>query len=303
MNRLFRWCILAPIISNSLLFSSYSNLRRVGDSLEATDRSDVGSLVLEENDDIIVEAEKIDNFSLDNNLSINDDLLLVTEELDDRYIPRSGNSSYGFNKFKNEEKEEEMKSLYLSLADTCEQFIVSYDDVTPDSKGRYVIGEYDINEFNLTLNETVSVWKIFYVENPAYYWLTNKVTIASQNKLLLMIDKDYSYGVARNKYDKDIKNMLDDCNSLIIDSMSELEKYRIINDYVVSTLNYAYKEGSSLPETSIWAHNLVGSSTKGLGVCESYAKTYMYLCLQNCKRNEETSVCGCGFGGDGWLGR
>lgn len=46
-------------------------------------------------------------------------------------------------------------------------------------------------------------------------------------------------------------------------------------------MNYVYESDGVTPESDIWAHNMVGCAKYKLGVCESYAKTYLYLCLRN----------------------
>ena len=59
---------------------------------------------------------------------------------------------------------------------------------------------------------------------------------------------------------------------------SDLEIAIKLHDYLVDKMTYAYIGGTTIPESEVWAHNIVGGAAYRSGVCEMYAKTYLYLC-------------------------
>lgn len=215
----------------------------------------------------------------------------------DEYVPRKGNSAYGYYDFLNGEKAAEKQKFYINMYTACEAFYSSKEDIKPSeaqfSDGTevtyYAVDEIDVTNYKLTNDEMTLVWKIFYVENPLYYWLANNTMIITQTVAIgevskvfvLMADESYVRYEDRAKYDADILTLGEDCAKLITEDMSGAKKARVIHDFLANKINYAYKTDGKTPEDAIWAHNIIGASSKGKGVCETYAKTYLYLCLKN----------------------
>ena len=205
---------------------------------------------------------------------------------------RPGNSTYGYYALGEYTSGEGMQLLYKSMITVCEEFFVSADDVSPDGE-YYVIGEFDLDDYSLSLDEGMAVWKVFYVSNPAYYWLDASVVSRGSDTLILTIDAEYASASRRQTCDTAIEKMASDCALLIKDGMSDLEKAMAITAYIVANMEYAYESDGVTPEGDMWAHNMTGLAVHGWGVCEAYAKSFMYLCLLN----DVECIMGSGFGG------
>lgn len=98
----------------------------------------------------------------------------------------------------------------------------------------------------------------------------------SQHKLC--IDEAYSKATYRKQCDVAIDNMLDDCGALIDKDMSDLKIAMTVHNFIINRMDYAYESDGVTPQDDVWAHNIVGCAKYGLGVCESYSDTFMFLC-------------------------
>ncbi|MCD7729588.1 MAG: transglutaminase-like domain-containing protein [Clostridia bacterium] len=200
------------------------------------------------------------------------------EEITVVFTLKDGNSSYGYESLASETKGTAMQAVYYQMYTACEEFSVSTEDVT-ETDGNYVISEISYSG-SLSTAEALSVWEVFYIENPIYYWLSNTCTYSS-SAIILCIDEEYASYSVRAAYDADISAMVEDACKQVQKLDTELEKAIAIHDYIIGKIDYAYQSDNTTPETDIWAHNITGVSTKGAGVCEAYAKTYLALCLIN----------------------
>lgn len=201
---------------------------------------------------------------------------------------RPGNSTYGYYTFAEYAPYTEgMQKLYKDLTAACEEFIVEYanKDLAPDEDGNYLIGEeYNVDDYEITLDVARAVWKVFYVSSPVYYWLDASILTATSSSgesyIYLSIADDYAKASDRKTADAAITAMTNECNALIEDGMTDLEKAMTITAYIVGNMEYAYDEYGQ-PEEDMWAHCMAGFAEEGYGVCEAYAKSFMYLCLLN----------------------
>lgn len=193
--------------------------------------------------------------------------------------PRPGNSVYGYYDLAKNRHGKGMQELYYRLYAACEAFIDSDRDVKTQKSG-YTVDKISLDSYVLTADEAVAVWKVFLVENPRYYWLSNTVSI-SGGVLVVNIDAAYAKADYRKSCDEAIAAMNAACKGQLSSGMSALKKALTIHDFVLGQMNYAYKADGKTPQDAIWAHNLVGSAEKKSGVCEAYAKTYQYLCRLN----------------------
>ena len=187
--------------------------------------------------------------------------------------PRIGNSIYGFNSFASYDKGKEMQVLYYQFYSACEAFMDS--TATLESP---VICAIDTDNFTLTLGEIVSVWKIFYLENPAYYWLANTFAMAD-GQIALRIDESYLNAAYRAECDAAIESLVNGYRAVFEPGYTQLETALAIHDYIIGVMDYAYEEDGVTSQDDIWAHNMAGCALYREGVCESYAKTYLYLSL------------------------
>lgn len=203
----------------------------------------------------------------------------------------NGNSLYGFYDFYYTENAKEKQSLYYDMYNACRTFGLSREDVavkTETSGGNvivfYPLAEIDLSKYSLSADDIYAVWKVFYVETPAYYWLDNTCFFYTLNgkpsRLPLCIDKDYAHYEVRLECDNEIAAMAEECSRLLYGYTSDTEKAVAIHDFIAERTQYAYTSGGEA-SSEAWAHNIVGTAQKGKGVCEAYAKSYQYLCTLN----------------------
>lgn len=194
--------------------------------------------------------------------------------------PRSGNSSYRFDKFGEGSAEQR---LYDGFYLACERLIEEDLDIEVDEKGYCVLEAFKPEEYGLNDDVIAAVWTAFLSDNPRYYFLRQFATF-NENGFLLMVDEAYSTAENRKTYDESIKEMENECNRLFLKSASDLTKATKIHDYINNKITYAYQADGVTPETPescVWTHNITGVSSLGRGVCEAYAKTFLYLCNLN----------------------
>ena len=195
------------------------------------------------------------------------------------FASREGNSSYGYYAFGEYANADKLQLLYEAMIEDSEAFLLSTDNLI-DDEGYYVIGTYDLDTYSLSTSEAMAVWKVFYVSNPAYYWLDSSC-VTKGNTLYLTVSSSYASYAYRAQCDAAIAAMAEECAVLIDSDMSELEKAMAILEYIVSNMEYAYESDGVTPADDFWAHNITGLAMYEYGVCESYAKSYLYLCLLN----------------------
>ena len=201
---------------------------------------------------------------------------------------RPGNSPYGYyalGEYATYGKG--MQKLYKDLTAACEEFIVEYanKDLAPDDEGYYLIGgEFNVDDYAISLDAARAVWKVFYVSSPVYYWLDATIltstSTSGEELLYLSIADDYAKVSDRKTADAAIEAMTEECNDLIEGDMTDLEKAMTITAYIVGNMEYAYDD-QGIAEEDMWAHSMAGFAEEGFGVCEAYAKSFMYLCLLN----------------------
>ncbi len=196
-----------------------------------------------------------------------------------RLIPRDGNSVYGYYDFFFKSDGAQLQTLYNRIYTICESFADSEEDVASDADGDYLIDYASLQGLDITTDQAVSVWKVFLLENPAYYWLSNSTYVTDEGVHISTVS-DYAQYSDRLKYNADVAEMADECGIRIGFGKSQLQTVFAIHDYILGKIDYAY-DGDGQPEESIWAHNLIGVASKGAGVCESYAKSFAYLCALN----------------------
>ncbi len=196
------------------------------------------------------------------------------EAQSDSILPMS-QSLYGYKEFGTHTKGAALQALYRELYQLCETFAESRENETDG-----IIGTISISDRGLTAEQVLSVYFTFFEENGHFYWLSNTLAV-EETHFNVYIAEDYYTASARSKFDKDIDAMIRETAALISADMSDFERALVLHDYILEEINYAYIAGTSTPETASWAHSIVGVSSKGKGVCESYSKTFALLCRLN----------------------
>jgi len=188
-------------------------------------------------------------------------------------------TDYGYQDLAHNSHGKAMQALYHQIVTACEAFEKRTDNITP-TDGKYLVTQITLDLSVLSLDEAVTVWKVFMLDNPKYYWLSNSITITG-NVFDLCIDSIYADSAYRSKCDAALVDLVTACSAKLKSGMNQLEKAMAIHDFILGRMDYAYEADGVTPETEIWAHNLMGCAEKKSGVCESFAETYQYLCLIN----------------------
>ena len=194
--------------------------------------------------------------------------------LDEVLCPRRGNGVYGYYDLARHDNGEQMQRLYLGLLSAAEEFVMCDTDVEKQD-GMHVFAYVECED-DLTMEEMVSVWKVFVFENPTYYWLSNELWIEN-GTLWLAVSEDYAKTAARRESDALISEMTAEADGLIEETDGQVDIALKLHDFLRHRITYARNEVTGNPETAAWAHNIDGAA-RGHGVCEAYARAYSYLC-------------------------
>ncbi|MBQ1216860.1 MAG: hypothetical protein IIX85_02745 [Clostridia bacterium] len=196
------------------------------------------------------------------------------EAQSDSILPMS-QSLYGYKEFGTHSKGAALQALYKDLFNVCYAFSTNYENETDG-----VIGTVDFTGSGLTMEEAMSVYFCFLEENGQFYWLSNSLTVEG-TKFEVCIAEEYYRGSKRKEADADIYAMVLVVAEMISSDMNDFERALMLHDYILEKIDYAYIPGTTTPETAGWAHSIVGVAGKGKGVCESYSKTFAFLCRLN----------------------
>ncbi len=204
----------------------------------------------------------------------------LPETLD--FTPQAVNEQYGYQYFASLEDGEKFCRFYWDMYNACCALSDSADvpatqvDISGTKTDLYIVKKLNYSQYSLTPEEAFSVWKVFRMEYPEFYYLDNGVTYGSTTFNLQMY-AEYASGATRTQIQADIEAMANDCFSYLSSDMTATEMALTIYDYVITANEYAYKADGVTPEDASWAHNLVGIAQSGKGVCETYAKAFDYL--------------------------
>lgn len=185
---------------------------------------------------------------------------------------------YGYNYFK--EHNENYASLYEDMYAACTAFNSVNTDVENKTevsgKDCYYFALVDYDEFGLTSADATSVWEIFYIENPQFYYLDSQILYTSE-ALYLTISEDYITHERRDSINSSLNTLFTNVSEVLKNASTTLEKIYLLHDYILFHMEYAYESDGVTPEDAAWAHNIVGFIENHKGVCESYSKTFIYL--------------------------
>ena len=205
-----------------------------------------------------------------------------TTSIDEEY-------SYGYLDLERYENKDSLKALYNSLYSKLLEFSLSDRDL--DGEVIDVEEEYLIftNEFystyGLTEDEAFLVLKVLELDHPEFYFVDNLVRIStrtindvvSEMSLFIYADDEYHNHEVRQEFDRNIQLFVNEALSDISEEDTERQKVRKVHDYIISHATYAFLEDGITPDDSANAHNIVGITSYGKGVCESYAELFTYI--------------------------
>ncbi len=177
--------------------------------------------------------------------------------------------NYGFSRLTGGEQ-----SFYRALSAAAAAFSSSGKDVS--ARQEYEVAALPFRSDGITAADAIRVWKIFFVENPRYYWLSNRVAVRN-DRLRLYCYEDYASANVRAAEDAAVKAGLQLLLSSVDGVTGEAEIARILHDELILAAGYAYEEDGETPSDAAWAHNIVGALTGRGAVCDGFAKAYRLL--------------------------
>ena len=192
------------------------------------------------------------------------------------FIPVAPIEKEGYQYFSGLEKANGLCDFYQEILTVAYNFHRSGKDVI-SSDEHYRIAEMSFSQHGLTKDEAVSVWHVVSLEYPEFFWWGNTVLLG-KTSLDFLIDPLYAQASTRAAAQTAIEKMVYDCDKYMDGTTTKVERALTLHDYVAQKIEYAYQSDGVTPQDDIWAHNLAGGAQYGKGVCESYAKTYDYLC-------------------------
>ncbi len=199
----------------------------------------------------------------------NEDIEINFDNVVEPYIP--GEEGYGYHSFNLRPDAKKLETTYNLIWKACSDFSKSFEDLDRLDLVRIPLAELDVSFL-----EFVSVFKLFMLDHPRYYFLSQTIS-GSDYDVTLEVSRDYVSGSYREKIEADIDIMINDCAKVLTKGQDDLSRYLAIHDYVISLIDYAYEEDGT-PSAEPWAHSIVGSAEKKGGVCECYAETFDLLC-------------------------
>ena len=182
----------------------------------------------------------------------------------------------GYQYLATQEKGEGLCAFYQEIFNVACNFHASNKNVTI-TDDYYEIADMRFSQHGLTSDEAVSVWRTVSLEYPEFFWWGNSLLLGA-TRLSFLIDPLYAQASERESAQTAIESMVEACDRYIDGTTTKVERALTVHDYVANITQYAYEDDYVTPETEIWAHNIAGGAQYGKGVCETYAKTYDYLC-------------------------
>lgn len=183
---------------------------------------------------------------------------------------------YGYQKLSLMDEGEGLCGFYADLYEAASEFHESLIDVAQEGK-YYKVAEIDYKTHGITVDMAWSVWRVFTLENPQFFWIPNEVP-HNGREMYLLTDESYATATTRTVCRNAIEEMARECASYYEGATSVLERALIVHDYLAKRIDYALESDGVTPQDDLWAHNVDGSARYNAGVCETYAKTYDYLC-------------------------
>jgi len=175
----------------------------------------------------------------------------------------------------------------------------------------------NVQDKNISYNKGLSLLQKVLADNPQYFWVSKSTSILynPQNNIVSSYILYYTDGKTTDTIDSDfnltstanretINNQIVQLNSKIEEitntipvDATDIEKERLIHDYIVNTVTYdvsiasrVFEYGDTLPH----AFDIYGAAIEGKAVCEGYAKLFQYLCY--CTGINSTQILGTSEG-------
>lgn len=160
-------------------------------------------------------------------------------------------------------------NIYMSILNASQAFDENGDQT--DTK----IIDVEFNDV-VPLDQVITVYKLFLLDHPDHFWVSQTITV-TENKVNIRAHDVYLSKASRDIVKDGFNQIILDLDDLIISGMNQLEISKVIHDYIIQKIDYAYEEDGVTPEDAYWAHNIAGVALGIGGVCEAYAESFHLL--------------------------
>lgn len=175
----------------------------------------------------------------------------------------------------------------------------------------------NVQNKNISYNKGLSLLQKVLADNPQYFWVSKSTSILynPQNNIVSSYILYYTDGKTTDTIDANfnltstanretinnqiiqLNNKIEEVTNTIPVDATDIEKERLIHDYIVNTVTYdtsvaskTFEYGDTLPH----AFDIYGAAIEGKAVCEGYAKLFQYLCY--CTGINSTQIFGTSNG-------
>lgn len=201
-----------------------------------------------------------------------------------------------------EEHRATYKALYETLYEGCMSFFDSTENYVADKTKDYAlvyngnqisvrVTSYEFNDGDISSDEAYAITNSFLGNNPQFYFLSSSMIISTSQTLLgkkhtisVTLAEEYFNYSQRQEAMENIKKMEHEVYDLYLadTTIKEKQKALLIHDYIIEKIDYAWENKSEqIASKEHYAHSIMGVADQNPltgGVCECYAKTYLYLC-------------------------
>jgi hypothetical protein len=184
-------------------------------------------------------------------------------------------TGYGYNDLSFFSNADSLHSLYEKLLIDCQDFSEMTEDYEADD-GTNLLNAYSMSQYDLTTDEGLMVFKVFILDHPEFFWLSNTLNIFGDSLNVYITPEYQSYQTRLAVYDG-LMAMINELDEVITIDMGDLNIAYYLHDYIISRIDYAYEEDGITPQDDYWAHNIEGIVLEEGVVCEGYAELYKIL--------------------------
>ena len=186
--------------------------------------------------------------------------------------PNSYDGEYAYNSLRNHKNADKLTKLYNLIDEKADYFHTAGIDAPNDN----VVATIKFDELGLSVNEALAVWSAYRTDHPLYYWISSSLTYTDEF-LNLVVYEEYSDGDTREALNTKIYQSVKEYVEEAGISSSTYTMTLAFHDNIILAVDYSYEADGKTPSSATSAHNIIGVFDTGLGVCESYAKSFQLL--------------------------
>lgn len=193
--------------------------------------------------------------------------------------PEKYHGNYAYNSLDSFANGSAMQSFYEEIDAIALEFHTSLIDAKTKINQEntiYYAAEIVYSDNGVTDEQALTVWNAYIKDHPLYYWLSNRITYTA-DYITLMVDEEYIDGEVREAINAEIYKTVEEY-VLALNGVGDVYQITLaFHDRIIDNADYAYEPDGVTPSNENPHHNIIGVLIDGLGVCESYTKTFQLL--------------------------